>query len=208
MDQLLDEAEQGYRNLYRGQVVDGVIMKVDKDGVLVNVGQKTEGVVPSREMRTLTPADVEELKEGDPIVVAVVRPETDEGQAVLSLDRARGEMGWRVLLQHAQDGTVIEAPVTGFNKGGAVVNAEGVQGFVPLSQLTAVGRPRGDGVQNEALEALVGTTLKVKVIEVNRRLYMNEATVARSRDLPRLRRKMTRFIAAMAEESLELAEAL
>ena len=169
MDQLLDEAEQGYQNLYRGQVVDGVIMKVDKDGVLVNVGQKTEGVVPSREMRTLTPADVEDLKEGDPIVVAVVRPETDEGQAVLSLDRARGEMGWRVLLQHAQDGSVIEAPVTGFNKGGAVVTAEGVQGFVPLSQLTAVGRPRGDGGQNEALEALVGTTLKVKVIEVNRR---------------------------------------
>jgi len=169
MDQLLDEAEQGYQNLYRGQVVDGVIMKVDKDGVLVNVGQKTEGVVPTREMRTLTPADVEELKEGDPIVVAVVRPETDEGQAVLSLDRARGEMGWRVLLQYAQDGSVIEAPVTGFNKGGAVVNAEGVQGFVPLSQLTAVGRPRGDGVQNEALEALVGTTLKLKVIEVNRR---------------------------------------
>ena len=169
MDQLLDEAEQGYQNLYRGQVVDGVIMKVDKDGVLVNVGQKTEGVVPSREMRTLTPADVEDLKEGDPIVVAVVRPETDEGQAVLSLDRARGEMGWRVLLQHVQDGSVIEAPVTGFNKGGAVVTAEGVQGFVPLSQLTAVGRPRGDGGQNEALEALVGTTLKVKVIEVNRR---------------------------------------
>ena len=169
MDQLLDEAEQGYQNLYRGQVVDGVIMKVDKDGVLVNVGQKTEGVVPSREMRTLTPAAVEDLKEGDPIVVAVVRPETDEGQAVLSLDRARGEMGWRVLLQHAQDGSVIEAPVTGFNKGGAVVTAEGVQGFVPLSQLTAVGRPRGDGGQNEALEALVGTTLKVKVIEVNRR---------------------------------------
>lgn len=168
MDQLLDEAEQGYQSLHRGQVVDGVIMKVDKDGLLVNVGQKTEGVVPSREMRSVVPEEAEKLKEGDPVVVAVVRPETDEGQAVLSLDRARGEMGWRVLLQYAEDGTVIEAPVTGFNKGGAVVTAEGVQGFVPLSQLSGIGRPRGDG-QNEALEALVGTSLKLKVIEVNRR---------------------------------------
>lgn len=169
MAQLLDEAESNYQTLHRGEVVDGVIMKVDRDGLLVNVGQKTEGVVPSREMRSMPSEDIDSLEIGDSILVAVVRPETDEGQAILSLDRARGEQGWRKLQEWAEAGTPLEAPVTGYNKGGAIVSAEGVQGFVPLSQLSSVPRTPPGEEENEALPRLVGTTLTLKVIEVNRK---------------------------------------
>ena len=169
MAQLLDEAESSYQSLERGQTVDGVLMKVDRDALLVNVGQKTEGVVPAREMRSMSPEAIDELSVGDAIVVTVLRPETEEGLALLSVDRAKGELGWRTLAQHAEDGTIIEAEVSGYNRGGAVAVVEGVQGFVPLSQLTAVSRPPSDSDENPQLAALVGTTLQLKVIEVNRR---------------------------------------
>jgi small subunit ribosomal protein S1 len=169
MAQLLDEAELAFQSLERGQTVDGVLMKVDRDALLVNVGQKTEGVVPAREMRSMSPEAIDELSVGDAIVVTVLRTETDEGQALLSVDRAKGEMGWRTLAKQAEDGSIIEAEVTGYNRGGAVVTVEGVQGFVPLSQLTAVSRPPADSEENPQLAALVGTTLRLKVIEVNRR---------------------------------------
>ena len=169
MAQLLSEAENSYTILERGQTVDGIVMKIEKDGLLVNVGQKTEGVVPQREMRSLAPELLSEMKIGDTILVTVIRPESDERQAILSLDRARGEIGWRKLQEYADAGTVIEAEVTGYNKGGAVVNAEDVQGFVPLSQLISVGRPPADSEENPQLQALVGTKLSLKVIEVNRR---------------------------------------
>mgnify|MGYP001169170606 CR=1 FL=1 len=93
------------------------------DALLVNVGQKTEGVVPAREMRSMSPETIDELSVGDVIVVTVVRTETDEGQALLSVDRAKGEMGWRTLAKQAEDGTIIEAEVTGYNRGGAVAIA-------------------------------------------------------------------------------------
>ena len=169
MAQLLGEEESQYHSLHRGEVVDGVIMKVDRDGLLVNVGQKTEGVLPSREMRSLEPEVIDALKVGDSIVVAVVRPETDEGQAVLSVDRAQGERGWRKLQEYAEQGVVIEAQVSGYNKGGAIVSVEGVQAFVPLSQLSNVPRTPPDAEENKGLAALVGSALQLKVIEVTRR---------------------------------------
>jgi len=169
MAQLLGEEESHYHTLHRGEVVDGVIMKMDKDGLLVNVGQKTEGVVPSREMRSVEPDALEAMKVGDTVIVTVVRPETDEGQALLSLDRAQGERAWRRLQELADEGVVLEAPVTDFNKGGAIVTVEGLQGFVPLSQLANMTRPPSADEESSSLAALVGTTLQLKVIEVNRR---------------------------------------
>jgi len=171
MGELLDQADSDYRTLTRGEVVDGIIMKVDRDGLLVNLGQKTEGMVPAREMRTMPAEEYDALCVGDTILVAVVRPETEEGQALLSLDRARGEQVWRKLQVLADESAVIEAPVTGYNKGGAIVTVDGLQGFVPLSQLASIGRaPAGpEGDSTVALAALVGTKLQLKVIEVNRR---------------------------------------
>ena len=171
MGQLLDQAESNYRTLTRGEVVDGIIMKVDRDGLLVNLGQKTEGMVPSREMRAMPAEDYDALRIGDTILVAVIRAETEEGQALLSLDRARGEQVWRKLQVLADESAVIEAPVTGYNKGGAIVTVDGLQGFVPLSQLSSIGRaPAGpEGDSTAALAALVGKKLQLKVIEVNRR---------------------------------------
>jgi small subunit ribosomal protein S1 len=87
---------------------------------------------------------------------------------LLSVDRARGEKGWRQLQTLFESGESFEAEVTGFNKGGLLVNVEGVAAFVPLSQLVGL-RPERNDTTGAGLQAAVGKGLRLKVIELNRR---------------------------------------
>ena len=115
-------------------------MRADPDGILVNIGHKAEGIVPPGEMRTLGPEGLEKLQVGDEVIALVVRGETSEGAAVLSIDKAVGEIGWRTLDKARESGEHLEGRILGFNRGGAIVEVEGVQGFVPMSQLVSVSR--------------------------------------------------------------------
>ena len=139
MGELLDSVEQ-MKPLRRGDVVEGVVMRADPDGIFVNIGHKAEGVVPPAEMKTLNAEAREQLQVGDELVTFVVRPETGDHGAILSIDRAEGEKGWRILQKILEAGESIEGTVEGFNRGGAIVEVEGVQGFVPMSQLVSISR--------------------------------------------------------------------
>lgn len=170
MQALLKEEGMGYPSFRRGDVVEGVVVEVGRDGLLVDIGTKSEGVVPSHEMRTLGPEAASRIHPGDTVLVWVLRPETPEGQVLLSLDRALAERGWRTLQQRFEQGESFEAQVTGYNKGGLLVDVEGLAGFVPLSQLVSI---RANGGSDEgvapALAEAVGRHLRLKVIELNRR---------------------------------------
>ncbi len=139
MGELLDSMES-MKPLRRGDVVEGLVMRADPDGILLNIGHKAEGIVPPGEMRSLGAEGLEKLQVGDEVVALVVRGETSEGAAVLSIDRAVGEIGWRTLDKARESGEQLEGRVLGFNRGGAIVEVEGVQGFVPMSQLVSVSR--------------------------------------------------------------------
>lgn len=167
MQKLLDEAP-GYKSVRRGDIVQGVVMRIDRDGVLVSLGLKSEGVVPSREMQSLAPEALSNVHMGDPILVYVLRGENEDGQILLSLDRARGETGWRLLEKNLESGEPVEAQVIGRNRGGLLVAVEGVQGFIPLSQLGVPVRSEDPQAQ-EKLDKLTGRNLRCKVIELNRR---------------------------------------
>src|SRR3954470_11227043 len=95
MEQFLEDPSNNYYNLQYGDTLDGIIMHVDRDEILVDIGSKSEGVVPSKEMSSLMPEEREELHVGDEILVFVVQSEDKEGRAVLSLDKARQEKSWR-----------------------------------------------------------------------------------------------------------------
>lgn len=164
MAELLEESTP-FRELRRGEVVEGQVMRVDHDGILVSVGHKSEGVVPLREMRTLTPEAAARYQVGDTIRVLVLDAASGDGQLILSIDKARGEESWIVLEQLAEEGGTVQGKITGYNRGGAVVDVDGVQGFVPLSQ--AVLPPGAD--HEEALAKRVGEEVTLKVLEVNRR---------------------------------------
>jgi small subunit ribosomal protein S1 len=154
------------RQLRRGEVVEGTVMAVERDHALVDIGFKSEGVVPVQEMHSLGAEPLANLKVGEPVLVYVVQPETPEGQVALSIDRARGEQGWRILQQRFESGEIFEAEITGYNKGGLLANVEGVNAFIPMSQVVGA-KPGTDGTN--PLSAQVGRALRLKVIEINRR---------------------------------------
>ncbi len=168
MDELLESVD-AIKPIRRGDVVEGVVMRADSDGIFVNIGHKSEGVVPPGEMRTL---DLDTLSVGDSVITLVVRSETGEDAAILSVDRAVGEQGWRYLEKIMEADSTIDGEIMGFNRGGAIVEVEGVQGFVPMSQLVSVSRahfrdrqprpappaqeaPRAPAVQPESAAAVV-----------------------------------------------------
>ena len=169
MQGLMESGVQSMRSIQRGDVIEGVIMRVDRDEVLVDIGAKSEGVISSREMQSMGTEGTSRLKVGDQVLVYVLRPENEEGQVVLSLDRAEGEKGWRLLQRYFDTGGAFQAEVTGYNKGGLLVNIEGVHGFIPGSQVVELRSEREEAGQAEnRLAQRVGTWPRLKVIEINR----------------------------------------
>jgi SSU ribosomal protein S1P len=180
MEQFLANPAHDYRNLQYGDTVDGIIMRVSRDEILVDIGAKAEGVVPAKEMQSLSEEDRAALKPGDSLLVFVVQSEDKEGRATLSIDRARQEKSWRRLQQCYETGEVIEARVVNYNKGGLLVNLDGVRGFVPSSQVSGISRGSDTQKQSE-MARMVGQTLMLKVIEINRnrnRLILSERQAA------------------------------
>ena len=168
MAALLEQEESAsFHSLRRGEVVEGTIISVNRDGVIVDIGAKSEGLIPVNEMHSLGAAPLDHVAQGDKIVAYVMQPETSEGEVLLSLDRARGERGWRQLQTLFESGESFEGEVTGFNKGGLLVNVEGVAAFVPLSQLVGLRPERSE--TGAGLQTAVGQKLRLKVIELNRR---------------------------------------
>ncbi len=182
---LLESPEHTFRSLGRGDVVEGNIVRVDPDEVLVDIGLKSEGVVTGRELGNAEEA--KNLKVGDVVLVSVLTAETPEGHAVLSIRRAKMEKSWRLAEQIMQNNEIIEAEVIDHNKGGLLVNVHGLRGFVPISQVLGLRREsgeRGDSSEDELAQKLgemVRRTLTLKIIELNRnrnRLILSERAAA------------------------------
>ncbi|MYI83080.1 MAG: S1 RNA-binding domain-containing protein [Chloroflexi bacterium] len=170
MGALLDAGEAPEpRQLRRGEVIEGAVMSIERDGVLidlVDIGSKSEGIVPVQEMHSLGSDPLSRLSIGEKVLAYVQQAETEDGQVQLSIDRARGEQGWRILQERFESGEIFEAEITGFNKGGLLANVEGVNTFIPMSQVVGA-KPGSDGAN--PLSDQVGRVLRMKVIEINRR---------------------------------------
>jgi small subunit ribosomal protein S1 len=188
MAELLDAEENEVKSLKHGDVVEGTVVRIDPDEILVDFGGKSEGVVSNRELLSRRgPREGEdqrpELKMGDEVLVYVLQPESPEGHAVLSLRRAGLERKWRAMQERFDAGEIVEARVIDHNKGGLIVDL-GVRGFVPISQIVDFPRrPRDeqprDAAQEiaEKLQPYIGRTLRLKILEVNRkanRLILSE----------------------------------
>ena len=143
-----------------GEVVRGTVVRVDKDEVLVDIGYKSEGVIPVSELsirRSVNPAD--EVQLGDEIDALVMTKEDAEGRLILSKKRARFELAWKNIEGAAESGEPVDGTVIEVVKGGLILDL-GVRGFLPAS-LVDIRR-----VQN--LDEFLGQKLRCKVIELNR----------------------------------------
>ena len=183
MEELLAEQDSDIKSFKHGDVVEGQVVRIDKDEILVDIGAKSEGVVSNRELFGRHGESQPALNIGDTVLVYVLQPESPEGHVVLSLRRAGLERKWRAMQEQFEAGVIIEAPVIDHNKGGLIVDC-GIRGFVPISQIVDFPRrPQNDQPRDAAQEIaeklmpFVGRKLRLKILEVNRkanRLILSE----------------------------------
>ncbi|MDQ2686829.1 MAG: S1 RNA-binding domain-containing protein, partial [Armatimonadota bacterium] len=126
--------ENMFKELTEGDVVTGTVVHIDKDGVLVDVGSKSEGIIRLNELSREPFDRVEDVVKVNDEVKVVVIGRTDDGQLLLSKKRADFEKAWDKVIEAMNDGTILHAMVSERVKGGLVVDL-GIRGFVPASHV-------------------------------------------------------------------------
>jgi small subunit ribosomal protein S1 len=158
--ELIPDYDSTFPEINEGQVVHGTVVRVDKDEVLVDIGYKSEGVIPVSELsirRSVNPAD--EVSIGDEIDALVLTKEDAEGRLILSKKRARFELAWKNIEMAAESGDPVNGRVIEVVKGGLILDL-GVRGFLPASLV--------DIRRVQDLDEFLGQELRAKVIELNR----------------------------------------
>ena len=152
----------------RGDIVTGVIMAVDNQGLIVDIGLKRDGIVPRKDLERLGQEPLI-YQVGSEIDVIIVRMEDDEGNLILSVSQAQQSEDWkRAEALMAQD-EVWEGVVSDVNKGGLIVTFGNLRGFVPASHVIDLPRGLTDDERKTYMTGLLGKTVMLKVIEVNRK---------------------------------------
>jgi small subunit ribosomal protein S1 len=157
---LIPDYESTFPEINEGEVVHGTVVRVDKDEVLVDIGYKSEGVIPVAELsirRSVNPSD--EVSLGDEIDALVLTKEDAEGRLILSKKRARFELAWKNIERAAESGEPVDGRVIEVVKGGLILDL-GVRGFLPASLV--------DIRRVQDLDEFLGQELRCKVIELNR----------------------------------------
>jgi small subunit ribosomal protein S1 len=182
--ELIPDYESTFPTITEGEVVHGTVVRVDRDEVLVDIGYKSEGVIPASELsirRSIDPSD--EVALGDPIDALVLTKEDADGRLILSKKRARFELAWKSIEEKAQSGEAIEGRVIEVVKGGLIIDL-GVRGFLPASLV--------DIRRVQDLDEFMGTELRCKVIELNR--SRNNVVLSRRAVLEDERKEMRQAI--------------
>jgi small subunit ribosomal protein S1 len=182
--ELVPDYDSAFPEINEGEVVHGTVVRVDKDEVLVDIGYKSEGVIPVAELtirRSVNPAD--EVALGEEIDALVLTKEDAEGRLILSKKRARFELAWKKIEAAAESGEPVIGKVIEVVKGGLILDL-GVRGFLPASLV--------DIRRVQDLDEFLGRELRCKVIELNR--SRNNVVLSRRAVLEDERKEMRQAI--------------
>ncbi len=153
-----------------GEIVSGKVIGVGKSAVYIDLGPWGTGIVFGREFYNAK-EKLKKLEKGEQIFTKIVDLENDEGYIELSLSEAGKEMGWEKLMYKKENDQTITVKVLGANKGGLLGETEGIQGFLPVSQLSSEHYPRVEGADKtkilQKLQELVGQEIEVKIFDLN-----------------------------------------
>ena len=149
LDALIDSK---FREFKEGSIVNGTILDIRPQVVIIDVGYKSEGVIPSSEFED------DEIEEGDEVEVLLERLENDEGMVVLSKEKAAHKQNWDKIVKVFEDGGLVKGKVKSVVKGGLMVNV-GVEAFLPGSQV--------DIIPPKDLNEFVGNIYEFKIVKVN-----------------------------------------
>jgi small subunit ribosomal protein S1 len=194
IDKYLEDKSKQIKQFSKGDIVEGTVVDVRDDLLIVDVGYKSEGIVAGRELKSDT-IDWKKLKPGDKILVYVVKPEDEEGQLILSIRRTQQASAWINLEKAKENNDIVETEVVEANNGGLIVEiSQGIRGFIPTSQLDAtrvyssgvrqVGKNISSKVQKR-LNSLIGEKIKTRIIELDReknRVILSEKRVMQEGD--------------------------
>jgi small subunit ribosomal protein S1 len=166
MDELL--AGSDVKQLESGDVVEGVITSIKKHEIWIDLGAQGVGIVMRREIGYGQPLELNAT-----VSVSVLDPEMDEGYALLSMKRVAKDRGWDELQRVFDDQEIIEVVAYDANRGGLLIELEGIRGFMPVSQLAAGHYPRVSGADKDEilqkLNALINQPLRVRILDVSRK---------------------------------------
>lgn len=165
MDDLLEEHD--IKQLKSGDVVEGVVNNIKKHEVWIDLGANGLGIVMRREVGG------QQLEVGQAVVTSIVEPEMDEGYALLSMRRAAKDRGWDELQKVFDDQEIISVNAYDANRGGLLIELEGIRGFLPVSQLSAGNYPRVSGADKDEilqkLNQLTNKELRVRILDISRK---------------------------------------
>lgn len=159
MDDFAKALEQHNYEFQKGQVVRGKVFEYDSNGAYVDIGGKSSAFLPIEEAALRTVTDLSEVvpleEERD---FLIIREQDADGQVTLSLRQLQIQQAWEDLIELQETGKVLQVRVSGANKGGVTVDVQGMRGFIPRSHL----------VERDNLESLIGQSLSVNFLEVDR----------------------------------------
>ncbi len=167
MDELL-AAEGSVKQLANGDTVDGTVMSVKKHEILIDLGANGVGMIPRREA-----AYARNLEVGQEVTASVIDSEMPDGTVLLSMRKAVKDKGWDEITAKLEAGEIVDITPFDANRGGLLIEYEGIRGFLPVSQLSAEHYPRvGSADKDEILQrlnSLVGQTIKVRILDAQKK---------------------------------------
>jgi small subunit ribosomal protein S1 len=165
----------------RGDLLEGVVIAKDPNGIIVDLGLKRDGVVARSDLERLAKEETW-FEVGDTVSVMVIDPVDADGNLLVSISQARESGDWIEARRLVESEEIIEAVPSGFNKGGLLVPFGHLLGFVPASHLSSLPRGLDEEDRLDQLKSLVGECLPFKIIEVDpqrRRLVLSERKAIR-----------------------------
>ena len=164
MDELLAADENASKKAITGDTVTGHILSVKKHEILIDLGPQGVGLVPRREA-----SFAKDMNPGDEVTASVIDSEIDDGYVLLSLRKEVKDKGWDEIITKLDESETVEVTPYDANRGGLLVEYEGIRGFLPVSQLSAEHYPRvGSADKDEILQrlnSLVGKPIKVRILD-------------------------------------------
>jgi len=179
-EEMLDD--YGFEPPKSGEIRKGIIEEILDDAIILDIGGKQSAFVTRNDLERLSDEMMARLQPGAEVNVYVLRPRGNDGEVLVSISKALTLEDWEYAAELMEKDKTIDVTVTGFNKGGALVDFGRLRGFIPNSQLMSVPRGASREQQENAKNALIGTHIPVKVIEVNQRrnrLVLSETAARR-----------------------------
>jgi small subunit ribosomal protein S1 len=157
-----------YQNPRPGQVLEGKIIRMEDDGILVDIGLKRDALVPSKDLSQVDEEYLSKLDVGDQIIVYVLNYAVGDKELLVSLSKGLEHQSWEKAEKYMQEGLNMELQIIGYNRGGLIVKFETLRGFLPFSLVPEIHGIRSPKRAEKIKNDMVGTEMNMKIIEVAR----------------------------------------